>query len=78
MKGIDWRTIAIFGSIVVSLCSGAYFAGYTVKGMHEREKEIDELRTRIKEVEQEAKEYTDLEVGGLRADWERELKHNKK
>lgn len=73
---IDIRAIAIIASVVVSLTSAAYFAGYTVKGMHDREAEITELRQTIKDLEKELKQYTDLEVGGLRADWERELEHD--
>lgn len=73
--GIDVRTIAILASVVVSIASASYFAGYMAKGMLDREKEIEELRVQIKDLETELKQYTDLEVGGLRADWERELEH---
>ena len=75
--GGDLRTYAIIGSIMVSLVTGAFFAGAQWKGMMDREKEITEIKTEMKELKMELKHYTDLEVGGLRSDWERELKNRK-
>jgi hypothetical protein len=70
---VDLRKIMISGSVFISIVSGAFFAGAQWKGMQDREKDIVELRQLIKDLRGECKDYTDLEVGGLRADWEREL-----
>lgn len=73
MERLDIRSIVVGASVLVSMVSGAFFAGAQWKGMQDREKDIENLRKSIHELKIELKEYTDLEVGGLRADWEREL-----
>ena len=58
--------------------------GYTMKNEEVQEEahihlqhQHDEVRELLKEYKLEAIRYTDTEVGGLRSDWERELKHRK-
>ena len=72
-KNIDIRAIVVGASVFVSIISGAFFAGAQWKGMQDRERDIQRIYSLIERLESELKQYTDLEVGGLRADWEREL-----
>lgn len=71
--------------VLISIFSTAFGAGVSFAltyGYNERDRkaQIDthaHFQKEIDELKVDHKRYTDLEVGGLRSDWERELNHNK-
>ncbi len=73
---------SVVTAVVTGIASYAFMYGYQIKNEEVQEdahthlqREIDELRILTKEFKGECLHYTDVEVGGLRSDWERELNH---
>lgn len=77
-------TMVVLLSVLVATVSGAttyaFTYGYTKRDREAQiathdflQKEIDVVVDQIKELRKDTRLYTDTEVGGLRADWEREL-----
>ena len=78
--------VIVITSVVASLITGiatySFSYGYYQRAEKAQEEKfkaqsdrIVSLQHSIELLEAECKEYTNLEVGGLRSDWERELKH---
>lgn len=81
-------TIMVLSSLVVGIISSVSTYAFTygvnttereaqVKVDEVQQKNIDGIHIDLRELRKELKQYTDIEVGGLRADWERELKRRK-
>ena len=76
--------VSAITTVVTGVASYAFMYGYTMKNEEVQEeahrnmnRQHDEVIQLLKEYRAEALRYTDTEVGGLRADWERELKNRK-
>ena len=76
--------VSIFVAVLSSACNYAFTYGFNTRDRKAQEeidkeqaKDIDEIHEYLYMLEAELKHYTDLEVGGLRSDWERELKNRK-
>lgn len=74
-------TIMVLISVLSAAVSGAATFAFTY-GYNQRDRRAqvelhEHLQKQIDELKIDHKRYTDLEVGGLRSDWERELNHNK-
>ena len=72
--------VSVVTAVVTGIASYAFMYGYTIKNEEVQEeahrnmnRQHDEVIQLLKEYKIEALRYTDTEVGGLRADWEREL-----
>ena len=75
---IRYGTLIVAASIVSSALTYAFTYGYNLRDRKAQAENDLYLQKQIDELKIEHKRYTDLEVGGLRSDWERELNHNKK
>jgi hypothetical protein len=76
--------VSIFVGILSSATTYALTYGYNERDReaqveidNQQAKDIDEIHEYLYMLEVEVKHYTDLEVGGLRSDWERELNNRK-
>lgn len=74
---LRYGTLILAASIVSSGLTYAFTYGYNMRDRKAQEETHVHFQKQIDELKVEHKQYTDLEVGGLRADWERELNHNK-
>lgn len=69
--------LSVVVAVVSSAATYAFTYGYNLRD-REAQKEVHSfLQKQIDDNKREAQHYTDTEVGGLRADWERELKHER-
>lgn len=71
-------TAIVLLSILVAVISSAATYAFTY-GYNKRDREAQDdidanLQKQIDEIKADYKTYTDLEVGGLRSDWERQYK----
>ena len=74
-------TIIVLASVITGIISSvatyAFTYGYNLRDEKAQEETHAHLQKEIDELKVGHKQYTDLEVGGLRSDWERELNHRK-
>lgn len=74
-------TIMVLVSVLSAAVSGAatyaFTYGYNLRDEQAQQETHAHFQKQIDELKVDHKKYTDLEVGGLRSDWERELNHNK-
>ena len=76
--------VSVVTAVVTGIASYAFMYGYTIKNEEVQEeahrnmnRQHDEVIQLLKEYKMESLRYTDTEVGGLRSDWERELKNRR-